>query len=105
MIKIRNILWSLVFLTIVSSSNSYVLLTSIQNKQEYRNLIESVANLSEGFSDNGKRLHSYSENELSSIDPLSLHFLNGFRVRSHATLTGSLTETAYSYDPVTDTTS
>lgn len=105
MTKLRNILCLSVVVAILSSSIPYGLLTSIQNKQEYRNLIESVANLSEGFSDNGKRLHSYSENELSRIEPLSLHFLNGFRVRSLATLTGSLTETAYSYDPVTDTTS
>ncbi|MHC1734340.1 MAG: hypothetical protein AB9921_01555 [Erysipelotrichaceae bacterium] len=105
MTKLRNILWILVFLTIVSSSSSFVLLTSIQNKQEYLNHIESVANLSKGFSDNVKRLHSYSENELSRIEPVSLYFLNGFRVRPRATLTGSLTETAYFYDPITDTTS
>ncbi|HAO62165.1 MAG TPA: hypothetical protein DCQ90_09790 [Erysipelotrichaceae bacterium] len=105
MTKLRNILWISVVVTIVSSSISYGLMTSIENKEDYRKHIESVANLSEGFSDNVKRLHTYSENELSRIAPLSLHFLNGFKVRSHATLTGSLTQTKYEYDPVTDTTS
>ena len=104
MTKLRKILWISVVVAIVSSI-PYGLLTSIQNKQEYRNRIESVANFSVGFSDNDKRLRSNSENELSPIDPFSIHFLNGFKVRSLATLTGSLTETKYDYDPVTDTTS
>jgi hypothetical protein len=104
MTKLRKILWISVAVAIVSSI-PYGLLTSIQNRQEYSTRIETVANFSVGFSDNDKRLRSNSENELSPIDPFSIHFLNGFKVRSLAALTGSLTETAYSYDPFKDTTS
>ncbi len=105
MTKLGNILWISVVLTIVSSSTLYGHLTSIQNKQEYLNRIESVANLSEGFKDNEKRLRSVFQSDVSHESIRSLHFLNGFKVRSLATLTGSLTETAYTYDSITDTTS
>ncbi|HAM64226.1 MAG: hypothetical protein A2Y20_00765 [Firmicutes bacterium GWF2_51_9] len=103
--KLRNILWISVVVTIVSSSISYGLMTSIQNKEDYRKRIESVANFIVGISDNDKRLRSVSQSEVGHEVTPSLFLLNGFKVRSLATLTGSLMETAYSYDPVTDTTS